>query len=161
MNILEFLMDIFLHIALIAVIIPVIFFTYGTYLQKKVIRFEISKILYDALRPYIPVVVKHMSTVQVENTAGKISDSQDKRNKEYEMKAALYLGIMSIVSIIIFFILCYFNGRIPIELLGENIVLVLSVVATELIFFTYIAANYRPIDIDEIKNEMSKPYSGC
>lgn len=158
MNWIELLMDIFLHIALIAVAIPSIFFIYGTILQKKIIKREVSLTIYDAIRPYIPIVVKHFENTSIDQVTTDISNSAG--NVSIRNTAYLYLGAMSACSLFVFAVLAFINNEgVPYQLMIENVVLTGFVIITELIFFTYIAAKYRPIDIDKIKLLLVNPFN--
>lgn len=48
----DFLLDLFLQVGFISIIIPIIFFTYGLYLQKIVIKYEVSRLIIEILGPF-------------------------------------------------------------------------------------------------------------
>lgn len=154
-------MDFFLHIGLIAVIIPIIFFTYGLKLQHKVVNNEISKVLHDALMPYMALVTKGMTTVEVQEVTKSISEKQLESNAKIRKKAYTYLGLLFGFCIFMFLCLCVLAGTFPVQVIIENLILVTFVGLTEIVFFTFIAANYRPINLEKIRVEVAKPYGGC
>jgi len=162
MNWIELTMDLFLHISFIAVAIPLIYFIYGCHLQLYVVKREISMILIDSLRPFIPSIVKEFENKDIPQYQDEINNP---KNIAIKNNAFKYLGLMSLISFIIFIVLAYFNMKQTIYIPGsnmrifiENIILTIFIIITEVLFFTYIATKYRPINVDKIKEYLIKPF---
>jgi hypothetical protein len=153
MNLILFLMDLLLHIAFVGIVIPIIFFTYGLYLQKKIIKLEVSKVVYTIIKPFIPFITEDIKNKYL-NFNPNVTEDLNPDKEKYKVLAFISLGCLCGVSIIGFCMLCYIIGYVPVYIIINNIVLLIFVAITQILFFTYIATKYRPIDVEDIKRRL-------
>jgi hypothetical protein len=168
------IVNILLHVILIASFITILFFTYGVYIEKKVFEKQIDifveenlnsvKYLFPNLADKLKEKVK---TLKFQNFDLEDKLVEENNNKIY--KSAMYALTISIVVIAILIVLIYKfitpdeekNGYIK-KLLLYNVAAILVVGVTEIAFLTYFVGNYQSIDnnmirkgaVDTIKNTM-------
>lgn len=151
----HFVMDLLLHIAFIGVAIPIMFFTYGTQLQKELVKHEVYKIVHDFLRPLMGVVTYIFKdfTWEIETSASE--KKQEERNELIRNKVKYVLITMFAVSIGLFGVMVVLsNEPVPWGLIGTNLVMTVMVVAAEIVFIRVVVEKFRPIDVDDIQQRL-------
>lgn len=151
----HFAMDLLLHIAFIGVAIPIMFFTYGTHLQKELVKEEVYKIVHDFLRPLMGIVTYVFKDFKwdIETTASE--KRQQERNDLIRQKVKYALITMFAVSIGLFgVVVALSNTSFPWDLVLTNIIMTAVVIAAEIVFLTLVVKKYRPIDVDDIQQRL-------
>lgn len=155
MDIVYFIMDLLLHVAFIGAAIPVMFFTYGAFLQKDLMKTEVYKIVHDLLRPIMGAVSYVFEDVKWNVEASAAEHAQERNNTLIREKVRNILIIMSSVCIILFLLILFATGRpFPWMLIGSNIVMTAAVVLAEMVFLYVIVRKFRPIDVDDIQKRL-------
>lgn len=151
----NFILDLLLHIALIGVALPAMFFTYGTKLQHEVIKQEVYKITHDLLRPIMGIVSYVFKDINWEIETSESERKQDERNRDIrtQVKYAL-IGLFTVSMALFFVIVIVRGGPFPWELVLMNIIMVTAIIIAEIFFLSLIVKRFRPIDVDDIQKRL-------
>lgn len=151
----NFVLDLLLHIALIGVALPAMFFTYGTKLQHEVIKQEVYKITHDLLRPIMGIVSYVFKDINWEIETSESERKQDERNRDIrtQVKYAL-IGLFTVSMALFFVIVIVRGGPFPWELVLMNIIMVTAIIIAEIFFLSLIVKRFRPIDVDDIQKRL-------
>lgn len=150
-----FVMDLALHAALIGVVIPILFFTYGTQLQREVVKDEVYKVVHDMLRPFMGIVSYVFQDAKWSVEVGVSEKKQQERNGLIREKVKYTLIGMFTVSLTVFALVVIVRGEgIPWDLIFHNLVMVCAVVVAQLIFLYFVVKKFRPIDVEDVKRRL-------
>lgn len=151
----NFILDLLLHIALIGVALPAMFFTYGTRLQHDVIKNEVYKITHDLLRPILGIVSYVFQDIDWDIETSESERKQDERNRmiREQVKYAL-IGIFTVSMALFFAIVIARGGPFPWNLVLLNIIMVTVIIIAEIFFLSVIVKRFRPIDVDDIQKRL-------
>ena len=149
-----------LNVMTISIFIVILYFTYGIFIAKQIITSEINDLVKD--------VVNTMKILSPDRLWGEFVDSSKmlsfdpnketdnivrKANNEIVKKAAIALGVGSVVIIILILVLwnrC--NRRFNFKKMGREMVgFVVIVALVEISFYTFIVRNYLIVDPNFIK----------
>ncbi len=151
----HFIMDLLLHIAFIGVAIPIMFFTYGTALQKELVKEEVYKIVHDFLRPLMGIVVYVFKDFKWDIETSVSEKNQRERNESVRRKVKYALITMFAIAIGLFGVVVALSNRpFPWDLVLTNIIMTIAVIAAEILFLTTVVKKYRPIDVDDIQQRL-------
>ena len=148
-----------MNVLLISVFIGFFFFTYGSYIEDKVVKAQ-TKILSDNIYNYLKLFGKDVNIKIKEQVLqiklpdlSKADDFTIKSNNKIMMKAAKVNIIFTIVVVgLIYFIYTKSNKDFNLKtLIYQNLILLSFVGLTEISFITFFAADYVSIDTNNIK----------
>lgn len=150
-SVVHFIMDVLLHIAMIGVAIPAVFFTYGTHLQKDVIKTEVYKVVHDLLRPIMGIVAYVFKDFEWDIETSDSEKSQNAKNSVIRERVKRVLIGVFVVSFALFVVILLVSGKpVPWWLIFTNVVLVGTIIVTEIVFLYVFVRKFRPIDVDDI-----------
>ncbi len=153
-----------LNVALFGTFIGIFFFTFGSYIEKLVLKREIQLIL-DGFVGDLKAFVSDETWDKFHTFDDKIADadtSGDKAvlesNKALLNKALLVFGVMLVIAVSIVFIAWYMSNKSFSlkRLFGESFGLLLFVAVVEVLFYWLVAANYRTVDANFVKENIIK-----
>jgi len=148
-----------LNVALFASFIGIFFFTFGSFIEKLVLRREIKLILngfIGNLRVFVPDGVWEQVGAAVDNLP-PVDTSNDQAtldsNKVLLKEALIAFGATLAVALFVVGISWYLSGKSfsLTRLFGESFGLLLFVAVVEFAFYSLVAANYRSIDANFVK----------
>jgi hypothetical protein len=160
--------NVILHIMLISIFIGTFFFTYGTYLQKKIIKAQLEFLIDETVgstKVFMPELLsdsvkKFLMEYQInlDNNADLIVEQSNKEIK----KKALYANLIGfVIVIIIILIVCkkldmegMTKTHFFLKLIGYNSIALLAVGLTYFIFSRGFALYYMPLDLNKIKKKI-------
>lgn len=155
---------ILLNISLVAAFIGIFFFTFGSYIEKLVLRRQIKFIMDDfvgSLKFVAPDEVwQQLGQATATLPEADTSHDQDTEdNNQALLKEALSIfGVLLVVSLFAVGLLWYLSGKTFNlgRLFGESFLLLGFVAVVELLFYSLVAANYKSVDPNFIKGVMVK-----
>jgi hypothetical protein len=143
-------------LAIYALFVPCLFFTYGAFIEKEIVRKQVIRLVDDVTQS-----AKNLN-YNIPDVKIPVNDSLDKSVKDNNNKlikeAFLYLSVGFVGGIALTIALWYyskksFNYK---HMAYENLVLLLLVAITEIAFFGVISRNYRTLDSNKIKQFVLK-----
>jgi len=159
--------NIVLHVILISAFLGTYFFTFGAYLEKKILKNQIDYLMDDLLgsvklfMPQLSAEVKN----EIQNYQPKIDKSSDddveKKNKDTLMKAVKVILTGFVIGIVIIFAISkkfdtegLSTKDFFIKLFKHNMVTLLFVALTELVFALGFAQDFMSLDMNKLKKTM-------
>lgn len=148
-----------LNIALISSFIALFFFTVGVYIENLVVRKQIKIIIDDFASTLDLVSTPELvaAIAQSVQSADSVDVGQDQAvadaNHALRKKAFLLISVALMLAVISVFALWTYSGRsfsLP-RLFSESMGLLVAVIVIETLFYFLVAANYRSIDPNTIK----------
>ena len=140
-------------LAIYAMFVPILFFTYGAFIEKQIVKKQVTHLIDE-----LTSSVKKLYPNEIPDINIPIDKSLDKTVKETNRKllktAFLYLTIGFIGGIFLTIGLWHyskksFNYK---HMVYQNFGLLLLVAITEIAFFGVISRNYRSLDSNKIKH---------
>jgi len=155
------LADIFLHLLLVGTFVIVFFFYYASKIERDVIKLETSEIVSD-LSAQISAMLSDSQNKQVREKMLSLqypdmsaADEQVKtKNQALLKKSFLFLAFFSGFCITVIAILWAIGQFSLKELFLHNGVALASVFATDFVFLTFFARNYKPSDSSVVKKDL-------
>jgi hypothetical protein len=162
--------NIITHVALIAVLIIVIFFTYGLKVEHQVVEREIKYLIKKVLDPVsqvYPDIVKHKdeyaSQIVITPDSPEVIKEIDDHNKELKLQTLKYLVGLILVTLIAVLIIAWKFTRVSdgkvltykqflVKLVKYNIVTLIFVAAVYIGFTYFIGHNFIYIDYHRINS---------
>ncbi len=138
-------------LAIYTMFVPILFFTYGAYIEKKIVKSQVERLV-ESFTSNVTELGFNIPNIEI--PIDKSLDSEVKKNNDELLKRAfLYLTIGFLGGIILSVILwIYAKKKFKFKhLVYENFALLLLVAITEIAFFGVISRNYRSLDSNEIK----------
>jgi len=166
--------NIITHVALIAVLIIVIFFTFGLKVEHQVVEREIKYLIKKILDPVskvYPDIVKHKdeyaSQIVITPDSPEIIKGIDDHNKELKLQTLKYLVGLILVTLIAVLIIAWKFTRVSegkvltykeflVKLVKYNIVTLIFVAAVYIGFTYFIGHNFIYIDYHRINSTVIK-----
>lgn len=151
----NFVLDFLLHVAFIGVAIPVMFFTYAAELQKQILKDEVYKVVHDLLRPFMTIISYVFKDISWEVELSDSEHKQEERNALIREKVKYTLIGLFTVSLTLFFLIIIVRKEsVPWDLILNNMIMTVAVVAAEIIFLYVIVKKFRPIDVEDIRKRL-------
>lgn len=158
--------EIILSIILFVIFIVVFYFTYGLYMERKILDKEISSIvmklknttimLNPSSKLYIKSVLKNLNI----NNNTDADTETEKHNTTILTKIYIILPILFVVGLLLSFFLStkwgnkLFGGHCGEfsykNVLLKNLIVIIMITLTEFIFITYYASEYISIDANDV-----------
>ena len=154
----EKIANLILHIVLIVGFISAFFFVYVSNIEQKVVTSQVDRViggLTDDMKLVLNEDQKNAVSGMFKNLQPPDMSKDDEdaavNNSRLLKKAAIILGIVVGMGILIVLILSYLFQFSFLELLKENIVTLLIAAATEFFFISFFARQYRSLDGNLVK----------
>ena len=166
--------NIITHVSLIAVLIIVIFFTYGLKVEHQVVEREIKYLIKKVLDPVsqvYPDIVKHKdeyaSQIVITPDSPEVIKEIDDHNKELKLQTLKYLVGLILVTLIAVLVIAWKFTRVSegkvltykqflVKLVKYNIVTLIFVAAVYIGFTYFIGHNFIYIDYHRINSTVIK-----
>lgn len=151
--------NIILHIVIIASFIIVFFFTYGSYLEEKIVKQQMEYIV-DDLVGDIKVIAPEATSLIKQNLVKPDVNMEEEDKKAAEHNSALKRNSFIALAIVIaigFGIVYYIhkNYDIPMrEIIFSNVISLVAVGITYFLFSTFFIGNYRSADPNFVKKKL-------
>jgi len=153
----KFIANILLHVGFISALIGTFFFTYGAYIEQKVVKRQIADIVTNftsEIQLIEPNILKQLAPLinNLKVPDSSVQDAQiDASNLFLIKEAAMVLGILLIICLVsAYFISKKYNFEFM-DLIKENLIIVFFVFLTEFSFLTFIGQYYRSADPNFVK----------
>ena len=154
--------NIVLHVTLIVAFISIFFFTYGSYIEKKVVdnQMEILVENFTADIDIFPDNVRDLMSNTIQNIELPDMKKEDEAvktsNTKLKKRAFTFIGTLTVVGILTMLILWVASGRkfSLKSIIMENVGLLIVVGLTEFMFTTFVLKNYRSADPNIIKKQV-------
>ena len=131
------------------IIVPIIFFSFGSYIEKIVIKKQIIRLVNKI--KYITSKFNIDLNNQIKIKVNKEDDENVKKiNKTIIRKAFLISSIIFVIGLIISLYMAKINNMKFIPILKYNSMILLIIIIVELLFFSLISKNYRSVDSNDI-----------
>ena len=139
-------------LAIYSMFVPILFFTYGAYIEKDIVRKQVVRLIDN-----LTSSVKDLAPAAIPDIDIPISKDLDETVKESNSKlikkAFLYLSVGFVGGIAVTLALWIyakknFNYK---HMAYENFALLVLVAITEIAFFGVVSRNYRTLDSNKIK----------
>jgi hypothetical protein len=167
-------------VALYSVFVGIFFFTYGAFIEHKVLENQIENIVDSLTRDVLPFVfdddIKTNLNAQLDSAQKSIkstmsgSDSKAEKNNQkvkktaFEMLAGIFIVGMGI-SVATASMYSGGSNKALVALLKKNALLLVFVIIVEFLFFTLVTKNYLSIDPNSVKQKivqtLQKKTLGC
>jgi len=166
--------NIITHVSLIAVLIIVIFFTYGLKVEHQVVEREIKYLIKKVLDPVsqvYPDIVKHKdeyaSQIVITPDSPEVIKEIDDHNKELKLQTLKYLVGLILVTLIAVLVIAWKFTRVSegkvltykqflVKLVKYNIITLIFVAAVYIGFTYFIGHNFIYIDYHRINSTVIK-----
>lgn len=140
-------------LAIYSMFVPILFFTYGAYIEKQIVRSQVERLINnfteDATKLYGP-----MPSINFPQSSDTEMDNKVKKSNDEIMKEAfIYLTVGFICGVLLSVVIWkYAKKKFSFRhLVYENFALLLLVAITEIAFFGIVSRNYRTLDANEVK----------
>jgi hypothetical protein len=158
----ELFIKVIINVLLISLYLGVFFFTYGSMLQKQVVKSQMAFLvnnICNIIKLFGPFVSLQLNTFFKNMVLPDLSE-EDKYVTELNkktLKNAVYANVFLIICVIMCVIGIYYfakQNNVSINLkkiLTQNFIILLFIAITEFTFFNYFASKYIPINPNQTK----------
>jgi hypothetical protein len=164
--------NIITHVAFIAVLIIVIFFTFGLKIEHGVVIREINYLLKKILDPisrlYPNIVAQkndYIATIVIPPDSPETIKEIDDSNNKLKLQTVRYIGILLLIAIIVVLIIAWKFSRLSdgkvltykaflIKILKYNLITLIFVAMIYIGFTYFIGHNFIYIDYNKINSEI-------
>lgn len=147
-------------LAIYSMFVPILFFTYGAYIEKQIIKKQVVRLIENLEESAKDL---DFTIPNVDIAVDKTLDESVKKNNRELIKIAFgyltagFLGGIILTILLWHFASKQFNYK---HMVYDNISLLVLVAITEIVFFGVVSRNYRTLDSNKIKKfileELSK-----
>ena len=159
--------NVIMHIMIISVFIGIFFFTYGAYLEKKILQNQLDFLVddsLDSLKIFLPEISESIKKPLREYQI-KLNPNADeevsKANKQIMKKAMYAILIGFVIGVIIIFVLSKkldmegnTTKQFVMKLVKYNLMALVVIALTEFSFAAGFAQNFMSLDLNRIKKEI-------
>jgi hypothetical protein len=151
--------NIILHVTFISVFIGIFFFTYGSYIEKKIVKKQVEFLIKSNKNMLIILPPEIKKTLLDEINMVKLDFvEEDKKVEEQNKKLKKKAFILFIICLVIGLSIVWkmsnsYNFGFS-HLIKENLIILLFVAIVEFSYFTFIAQYYLSIDPNIIKRRL-------
>jgi hypothetical protein len=146
-----------------SIAIATLFFTYGKFIEKKVVGQNITYLLDNFMDKTFQVLSKSSKKdildkiKNIDLSKFKKDDTNvDKQNNKIIIKAIKYISIFACIAISLSVFLWYFSKvsykEYATDVLGKSMLFLFIIIIVEILFLTIISKNYKSIDPSVIKH---------
>lgn len=159
-------------VALYSVFVGIFFFTYGAFIEHKVLENQIENIVDSLTRDVLPFVpdpiqgglnkelesqITIIKTKMLLQDATAKTDNQIVKKKAFEMLAGIFIVGMGI-SVATASMYSGGSNKALVALLKKNTLLLVFVIIVEFLFFTLVTKNYLSIDPNSVKQKIVQTF---
>ena len=140
-------------LAIYTMFVPILFFTYGAYIEKQIVRSQVERLI-DNFTSDAKKLNYNIPQITFPASSDASMDAEVKKNNDRIIKDAfIYLTCAFVAGILLSIVFWKyatkkFNLR---HVAYENFTLLLLVAITEIAFFGIVSRNYRSLDSNEVK----------
>lgn len=151
--------SIILHIVFIATFIIIFFFTYGSYLEEKVIKQQMSYITNDFVSslgifaPTVGPILKAKLNASSKPVMSEADQQAATNNRSLRNKSLMLLAVVIIIGFGSVYYISRRYGFTMKEILIANTVSLFALGLTYFLFSTYFVAYYRSMDPNFVKKK--------
>lgn len=138
-------------LAIYSMFVPILFFTYGAYIEKQIVRKQVVRLIENLTKEAKSL---GYNIPDIEIPINKSLDTKVKENNDDLIKKAfLYLSVGFVGGIAVTIALWYYSKKKfdYKHMAYENFGLLFLVAITEIAFFGVVSRNYRTLDSNKIK----------
>jgi len=155
----EMITKVLINVLFISIFIGFFFFTYGAYIEKKVVKKQMGYLSTNFMET-IKLLGKNVNEIASDNVNSLIvPDLSDEDEKAAEsnkkvMKQVIKVNIIFIlfISFIVYYIYKNSNGTYDLkQIIKENLVILVFIGLVEFVFLTFFGARYISIDPNKAK----------
>jgi len=155
----EMITKVLINVLFISIFIGFFFFTYGAYIEKKVVKKQMGYLSTNFMET-IKLLGKNVNEIASDNvnsiTIPDLSheDEEANENNKKVMKQVIKVNIIFIlfVSFIVYYIYKNSNGTYDLkEIIKENLVILVFIGLIEFVFLTFFISRYISIDPNKAK----------
>lgn len=157
----ELLSKVLTNVLFIAIFITIFFFTYGSYLEKEIVKDQmtfLSRNLKQLFKLFgndaNDILISNIKQIKLPDLTEENKKVKENNNKVKITALIFILSITVLLSSILALLFYRFNGKERYELnkiFSENLVILIFVVAVYFVFFTFFSARYVSIDPNIVK----------
>lgn len=150
--------NIILPVTFIAVFIGIMFFTYATTIERKIVKKQINYLTSD-LASYLDVISnpalkeeikKALQNVKMPNLTAS-DEATQKHNDEIKTMATKTLLIVAVVGFVATFFSARANGLDFVRILINNMIVLSFIAIVEFSFLTFITTKFISVDVNQFK----------
>lgn len=150
--------QIILNVTLISAFIGIFFFTYAAKVEKDIVKSQseyIATDLAESIKSFIPEKTRIDLSLAIGEPTGTedVDKAAEDSNNKLLKKAAISLGIVFIIGVVLTFVIVKF-ANIELNILKESFVILLFVAFTEYMFLNIVTRNYKIADTNFVKKEI-------
>lgn len=151
--------DIILGIIFISTFIGIFFFTYGSYMEKKIIDEQLNSIISDMLNISIlndkakGILYDPLKSMKKPNLEEQDKEAAES-NKQLIIKASVVLSLIFIIGMTIVIVLSIVYKFSVLERIGYNLIVLIFIGVIEMAFLTFIGGRYISTDSNFIKKSI-------
>ena len=156
----ELISKVLINVLFISVFIGIFFFTYGSYIENKIVKEQMIflskdiKSLFSLFGKNInDLITTKLNQLELPDLSREDKKAKD-NNKEVKKKAFTFLALFSLfVLFVVYFIYNkYANNTYELnKIISEGIVILFAVAITEFVFLTYFGARFVSINPNIVK----------
>lgn len=159
--------NVIMQIMIISVFIGIFFFTYGAYLEKKILQNQLDFLVddsLDSLKIFMPEISDSLKKplreyqIKLNPNADKQVDNANKQTMKKAMYAILVGFVIGIIIIYVLYKKLDMEGnttkQFVMKLVKYNLMSLIVVGLTEFSFATGFAKNFMSLDLNRIKKEI-------
>ena len=157
----ELVSKILVNVLLITLFIGVFFFTYGSYIEGKIVKNQMEFLASNIKDSFglfgkntNDFIITKINEIKLPDLSREDKKAEE-NNEEIKMKAFKFLLLFSLfVVFCIYLIYVKNNNNNSYELnkiISENIIILIGIGVTEYVFLTYFAARFTSIDPNQVK----------
>jgi hypothetical protein len=153
--------NVLLHVILMAVVISLVFFTYGAQIEKKVVTSQVDNLVTDITADLKAVLTdeqkqlfqRAFSTLTPPDMS-KEDEEAAANNRALIKRALIVVGTVFAVGVALVILLAVIFKFSFWDLLAENVIVLLAAAATEFLFLSFFAKNFVSLDPNMVKAEV-------
>ena len=155
----EDIANIILHVTFMSIFIGTFFFTYGSYIEGKIVENQV-KFLIHSNKNIVDVLSSDIKKKIINEINGiKLNFSEEDKkveehNKKLKYKAFILFGVCLVVGIIVVLVMSKLYNLPFIHLLKENLIVLFFAGLIYFSYITFFAQNYMSIDPNIIKRKL-------
>lgn len=151
----QLILDVLLNVTFVSITIGFLFFTYGKYIEEKVVKKQAKQLVHELITEYsylVPSEIKSQISNNLVSPDFTVQDNTVATSNKTLLLKAFY--ILSAIFIIGSFASYYISKKFNLDFLGSvkiSTILTLFVALTEISFLTFIGQNYTSADPNFVK----------
>lgn len=153
-DIMDEIVKIIINVVLMATFLGIFFFTYGAYIEKKVVKTQVEYAVNDLMKDIkyfggnnVSKAFKMIPLPNMEEEDKKVLDSNKELLKRVIIILVLFFGFGMLIS----YVLAKKYNINLVKILKQSAIILGAIAVTEYSFLTYIGSRYRSLDTNYVK----------